>query len=182
MSNIKKRVVVALSGGVDSSVAAHLLVEKGYEVIGIFMKNWHDESVTISNECPWLEDSYDAMIVAEKLSIPFQTIDLSKDYQKKIVDYMFNEYKNGNTPNPDVLCNREIKFDVFLKIAINLGADYIATGHYCRVKEINKNKNTVYQLLAGKDQNKDQSYFLCQLSQEQLSKTLFPIGELDKVK
>ena len=180
MSNIKKRVVVALSGGVDSSVAAHLLVEKGYEVIGIFMKNWHDESVTISNECPWLEDSYDAMIVAEKLSIPFQTIDLSKDYQKKIVDYMFNEYKNGNTPNPDVLCNREIKFDVFLKIAINLGADYIATGHYCRVKEINKNKNTVYQLLAGKDQNKDQSYFLCQLSQEQLSKTLFPIGELDK--
>tara|TARA_B110000914_G_scaffold35008_1_gene27930 strand:- start:1322 stop:2521 length:1200 start_codon:yes stop_codon:yes gene_type:complete len=180
MSNIKKRVVVALSGGVDSSVAAHLLVEKGYEVIGIFMKNWHDESVTISNECPWLEDSYDAMIVSEKLSIPFQTIDLSKDYQKKIVDYMFNEYKNGNTPNPDVLCNREIKFDVFLKIAINLGADYIATGHYCRVKEINKNKNTVYQLLAGKDQNKDQSYFLCQLSQEQLSKTMFPIGELKK--
>lgn len=180
MPNSKTRVVVALSGGVDSSVAAHLLVEKGYEVIGIFMKNWHDDSVTISNECPWLEDSYDAMIVAEKLSIPFQTIDLSKDYQKKIVDYMFNEYKNGNTPNPDVLCNREIKFDVFLKIAINLGADYIATGHYCRVKEINKNKNTVYQLLAGKDQNKDQSYFLCQLSQEQLSKTLFPIGELDK--
>lgn len=180
MSNIKKRVVVALSGGVDSSVAAHLLVKKGYEVIGIFMKNWHDESVTISNECPWVEDSYDAMIVADKLSIPFQTIDLSKDYQKKIVDYMFSEYKNGNTPNPDVLCNREIKFDIFLKIAMNLGADFIATGHYCRVKEINKNKNTVYQLLAGKDQNKDQSYFLCQLSQEQLSKTLFPIGELDK--
>jgi tRNA-specific 2-thiouridylase len=180
MPNIKKRVVVALSGGVDSSVAAHLLVKKGYEVIGIFMKNWHDESVTISNECPWVEDSYDAMIVAEKLSIPFQTIDLSKDYQKKIVDYMFNEYKNGSTPNPDVLCNREIKFDVFLKIAMNLGADFIATGHYCRVKEINKNKNTVYQLLSGKDQNKDQSYFLCQLSQEQLSKTLFPIGEMDK--
>ena len=180
MSNIKKRVVVALSGGVDSSVAAHLLVKKGYEVIGIFMKNWHDESVTISNECPWVEDSYDAMIVADKLSIPFQTIDLSNDYQKKIVDYMFSEYKNGNTPNPDVLCNREIKFDIFLKIALNLGADFIATGHYCRIKEINKNKNTVYQLLAGKDQNKDQSYFLCQLSQEQLSKTLFPIGELDK--
>ena len=180
MSNIKKRVVVALSGGVDSSVAAHLLVKKGYEVIGIFMKNWHDESVTISNECPWVEDSYDAMIVADKLSIPFQTIDLSKDYQKKIVDYMFSEYKNGNTPNPDVLCNREIKFDIFLKIAMNLGADFIATGHYCRVKEINKNKNTVYQLLSGKDQNKDQSYFLCQLSQEQLSKTLFPIGEMDK--
>jgi len=180
MPNIKKRVVVALSGGVDSSVAAHLLVKKGYEVIGIFMKNWHDESVTISNECPWVEDSYDAMIVAEKLSIPFQTIDLSIDYQKKIVDYMFNEYKNGSTPNPDVLCNREIKFDVFLKIAMNLGADFIATGHYCRVKEINKNKNTVYQLLSGKDQNKDQSYFLCQLSQEQLSKTLFPIGEMDK--
>jgi tRNA-specific 2-thiouridylase len=180
MPNIKKRVVVALSGGVDSSVAAHLLVKQGYEVIGIFMKNWHDESVTISNECPWVEDSYDAMIVSEKLSIPFQTIDLSKDYQKKIVDYMFNEYKNGSTPNPDVLCNREIKFDVFLKIAMNLEADFIATGHYCRVKEINKNKNTVYQLLSGKDQNKDQSYFLCQLSQEQLSKTLFPIGEMDK--
>ena len=180
MSNKNTRVVVALSGGVDSSVAAYLLTQQGYDVIGIFMKNWHDETVTISNECPWVEDSYDAMIVAEKLSIPFQTIDLSKEYQERIIDYMFSEYKIGNTPNPDVLCNREIKFDVFLKIAINLGADYIATGHYCRVKEINKNKNTVYQLLAGKDQNKDQSYFLCQLSQEQLSKTLFPIGELDK--
>ena len=177
MPKIKKRVVVALSGGVDSSVAAHLLVKQGYEVIGIFMKNWHDESVTISNECPWVEDSYDAMIVSEKLSIPFQTIDLSKDYQKKIVDYMFNVYKNGSTPNPDVLCNREIKFDVFLKIAMNLGADYIATGHYCRVV---KNENGVYRLLTGKDLNKDQSYFLCQLSQEQLSKTLFPIGEMNK--
>ena len=179
MPNSKTRVVVALSGGVDSSVAAHLLVEKGYEVIGIFMKNWHDDSVTISNECPWVEDSYDAMIVADKLSIPFQTIDLSSDYQKKIVDYMFKEYKNGNTPNPDVLCNREIKFDIFLKIAMKLGADYIATGHYCRVKKNNDNK-VFYQLLVGKDQNKDQSYFLCQLSQEQLSKTMFPIGELKK--
>ena len=179
MSNKNTRVVVALSGGVDSSVAAYLLVKQGYDVVGIFMKNWHDDTVTISNECPWVEDSYDAMIVSEKLSIPFQTIDLSKA-QKKIVDYMFNEYKNGRTPNPDVLCNREIKFDVFLEIAKNLGADFIATGHYCRVKEINKNKNTVKKLLSGKDQRKDQSYFLCQLSQEQLSKTLFPIGELTK--
>ena len=114
----KTRVVVALSGGVDSSVAAYLLSKKGYDVIGVFMKNWHDESVTISKECPWLEDSYDAMIISEKLSIPFQTVDLSIDYQKKIVDYMFNEYEKGNTPNPDVLCNREIKFDIFLKIAM----------------------------------------------------------------
>tara|TARA_B100001063_G_scaffold232410_1_gene247489 strand:- start:2 stop:1090 length:1089 start_codon:yes stop_codon:yes gene_type:complete len=144
------------------------------------MKNWHDESVTISKECPWLEDSYDAMIVSEKLSIPFQTVDLSIDYQKKIVDYMFNEYEKGNTPNPDVLCNREIKFDIFLKIAMKLGADFIATGHYCRVKKITKNNEDVFRLLEGKDKEKDQSYFLCQLSQNQLSKTLFPLGELTK--
>lgn len=168
--------VVALSGGVDSSVAAHLLVKQGYDVVGIFMKNWHDETVTISNECPWVEDSYDAMIVAEKLSIPFQTIDLSKQYQERIIDYMFNEYKIGNTPNPDVLCNREIKFDVFLEIAKNLGADYVATGHYCRVVS----ENNHFSLLAGKDLNKDQSYFLCQLSQKQLSKVMFPIGDLYK--
>ena len=176
MSNKNTRVVVALSGGVDSSVAAHLLVKQGYDVIGIFMKNWHDETVTISNECPWVEDSYDAMIVAEKLSIPFQTIDLSKQYQERIIDYMFNEYKIGNTPNPDVLCNREIKFDVFLEIAKNLGADYVATGHYCRVVS----ENNHFSLLAGKDLNKDQSYFLCQLSQKQLSKVMFPIGDLYK--
>ena len=176
MSNKNTRVVVALSGGVDSSVAACLLVKQGYDVVGIFMKNWHDDTVTISNECPWVEDSYDAMIVAEKLSIPFQTIDLSKEYQERIIDYMFNEYKIGNTPNPDVLCNREIKFDVFLEIAKNLGADYVATGHYCRVVS----ENNQFKLLSGKDLNKDQSYFLCQLSQKQLSKVMFPVGELDK--
>ena len=176
MSNKNTRVVVALSGGVDSSVAACLLVKQGYDVVGIFMKNWHDDTVTISNECPWVEDSYDAMIVAEKLSIPFQTIDLSKEYQERIIDYMFNEYKIGNTPNPDVLCNREIKFDVFLEIAKNLGADYVATGHYCRVVS----ENNQFKLLSGKDLNKDQSYFLCQLSQKQLSKLMFPVGELDK--
>ncbi|AXT19495.1 tRNA 2-thiouridine(34) synthase MnmA [Flavobacteriaceae bacterium AU392] len=175
-----KRVIVGLSGGVDSSVAAYLLKKQGYEVIGLFMKNWHDDSVTISNECPWLDDSNDAMLVAEKLGIPFQTVDLSEQYKERIVDYMFKEYEMGRTPNPDVLCNREIKFDVFMKIALELGADYVATGHYCRKGEITKDGNTVYQLLAGKDANKDQSYFLCQLSQEQLSKTLFPIGELLK--
>lgn len=175
-----KRVVVGLSGGVDSSVAAYLLQEQGYEVIGLFMKNWHDDSVTISNECPWLEDSNDALLVAEKLGIPFQTVDLSEQYKEKIVDYMFNEYEKGRTPNPDVLCNREIKFDVFMKIALSLGADFVATGHYCRKAEIEKDNKTIYQLLAGKDDNKDQSYFLCQLSQNQLEKALFPIGELTK--
>ncbi len=175
-----KRVVVGLSGGVDSSVAAYLLQQQGYEVIGLFMKNWHDDSVTISNECPWLEDSNDALLVAEKLGIPFQTVDLSEEYKEKIVDYMFNEYEKGRTPNPDVLCNREIKFDVFMKIALSLGADYVATGHYCQKSEIEVNGETVYQLKAGADTNKDQSYFLCQLSQEQLSKSLFPIGELTK--
>jgi len=131
----KKRVVVGLSGGVDSSIAAYLLTQQDYEVIGLFMKNWHDESVTLSNECPWLEDSNDAMLVAEKLGIPFQTIDLSAEYKERIVDYMFDQYAAGRTPNPDILCNREIKFDVFLKIALSLGADYVATGHYCQ-KEI----------------------------------------------
>ena len=175
-----KRVVVGLSGGVDSSVAAYILKEQGYDVIGLFMKNWHDDSVTISNECPWLEDSNDALLVAEKLGIPFQTVDLSEQYKEKIVDYMFNEYEKGRTPNPDVLCNREIKFDVFMKIALSLGADYVATGHYCRKGEIEVDGKPVFQLLAGKDDNKDQSYFLCQLSQNQLSKALFPIGELTK--
>ena len=175
-----KRVVVGLSGGVDSSVAAYLLQQQGYEVIGLFMKYWHDDSVTISNECPWLEDSNDALLVAEILGIPFQTVDLSEEYKEKIVDYMFNEYEKGRTPNPDVLCNREIKFDVFMKIALSLGADFVATGHYCRKGEIEVKGEKVYQLLAGADNNKDQSYFLCQLSQEQLAKSLFPIGELTK--
>lgn len=175
-----KRVIVGLSGGVDSSVTAHLLKEQGYEVIGLFMKNWHDDSVTISNECPWLEDSNDALIVAEKLGIPFQVVDLSEQYKERIVDYMFDEYEKGRTPNPDVLCNREIKFDVFMDIALGLGADFVATGHYCRKEEEIIDGKPVYKLLAGKDINKDQSYFLCQLSQEQLSKALFPIGELTK--
>lgn len=175
-----KRVVVGMSGGVDSSVAAYLLQKQGYEVIGMFMKNWHDDSVTISKECPWLEDSNDAMIVAQDLGIPFQAIDLSKEYKERIVDYMFDEYSKGRTPNPDVLCNREIKFDIFLKAAMRLKADYIATGHYCRKGEVQVDGETQYQLLAGKDDNKDQSYFLCQLTQDQLSKALFPIGELTK--
>ena len=178
---MKHKVVVGLSGGVDSSVAAYLLKDQGYDVIGLFMKNWHDDSVTISEECPWLEDSNDALIVAEKLGIPFQTVDLSKEYKERIVDYMFNEYEMGRTPNPDVLCNREIKFDVFMKIALQLGADFVATGHYCRKGTIKNNDGSkTYRLLAGKDGKKDQSYFLCQLSQEQLAKTLFPIGELTK--
>ncbi|CAN5341148.1 tRNA 2-thiouridine(34) synthase MnmA [soil metagenome] len=175
-----KKVVVGLSGGVDSSVAAYLLQQQGYEVIGLFMKNWHDDSVTISQDCPWLEDSNDAIMVADKLGIPFQTIDLSREYKERIVDYMFREYEMGRTPNPDVLCNREIKFDVFMKIALSLGADYVATGHYCRREKIEINGETHYRLLAGKDDNKDQSYFLCQLTQEQLAKSLFPIGELQK--
>jgi len=175
-----KRVVVGLSGGVDSSVTAYLLKEQGYEVIGLFMKNWHDDSVTISNDCPWLEDSNDAMLVAEKLDIPFQVVDLSEQYKERIVNYMFKEYELGRTPNPDVLCNREIKFDVFMDIALQLGADYVATGHYCRRTSTEVNGEEVFQLKAGVDPNKDQSYFLCQLSQEQLSKSLFPIGELTK--
>lgn len=174
------RVIVGLSGGVDSSVAAYLLLQQGYEVIGLFMKNWHDTSVTISNECPWLEDSNDAMLVAQKLGIPFQVVDLSEPYKQKVVDYMFAEYQAGRTPNPDVLCNREIKFDVFMEIALQLGADFVATGHYARREEIDSNGKKIFRLLKGKDNNKDQSYFLCQLSQEQLAKSLFPIGDLQK--
>lgn len=172
-----KRVVVGLSGGVDSSVAAYLLKEQGYDVIGLFMKNWHDESVTLSDECPWIDDSNDALLVANKLGIPFQVIDLSEEYKDRIVNYMFNEYAAGRTPNPDVLCNREIKFDVFLERSIELGADFVATGHYCRRKE---NDDGTVSLLAGVDKDKDQSYFLCQLNQEQLKKALFPIGDLQK--
>ena len=176
----KTKVVIALSGGVDSSVAAYLLKDQGYDLIGLFMKNWHDESVTISDECPWLEDSNDAMLVAEKLNIPFQVVDLSKDYKQKIIDYMFDEYSKGNTPNPDILCNREIKFDVFMDIALSLGADYVATGHYSRIKKNNNENSIKYELHSGLDKTKDQSYFLCQLNQNQLSKILFPIGDLTK--
>ena len=175
----KNKVVIALSGGVDSSVAAYLLKQQGYELIGLFMKNWHDENVTISDECPWLDDSNDAMLVAEKLKIPFQTVDLSKDYKEKIIDYMFDEYSKGNTPNPDILCNREIKFDVFMNIAVSLGADYVATGHYSNIKKVNSD-NTNYELHSGLDQTKDQSYFLCQLNKKHLSKIMFPLGNLKK--
>ena len=181
-----KRVVVGLSGGVDSSVAAYLLLQEGYEVIGMFMRNWHDESVTLSDDCPWIDDSNDALIIAQQLGIPFQVIDLSEEYKSRIVDYMFSEYESGRTPNPDVLCNREIKFDVFLKAAMDLGADYVATGHYCRKDIVKINGSSTYQLKAGIDKNKDQSYFLCQLNQEQLSKlqntVTAEITGLEKVK
>ena len=178
---MKKRVIVGLSGGVDSSVAAYLLLQQGYDVIGLFMKNWHDGSVTIEGECPWIDDSNDALLVAQKLGIPFQTLDLSDEYKTRIVDYMFTEYEKGRTPNPDVLCNREIKFDIFLNHAMKLGADFVATGHYCRKSESDgESEKKNFHLLAGKDNNKDQSYFLCQLNQEQLAKALFPIGDLQK--
>jgi tRNA-specific 2-thiouridylase len=175
------RIVVGLSGGVDSSVAAKQLVEQGHDVIGLFMRNWHDESVTISDDCPWIDDSNDAMLVAEHLGIPFQVIDFSKEYHERIVDYMFSEYEQGRTPNPDVLCNREIKFDLFLEAAKKLGAEAVATGHYCR-KGSNTlpNGSTEHLLIAGADSNKDQSYFLCQLTQEQLKHAVFPIGEMLK--
>lgn len=172
--------VIGLSGGVDSSVAAHLLLEQGYEVIAIFMRNWVDDEVIVSEECPWIEDSNDALLVAEKLGIPFHVIDFSEEYKERIVNYMFKEYEAGRTPNPDVLCNREVKFDLFLKKAMQLGADYVATGHYCqKTTEIIDGKE-VHHLIAGHDKNKDQSYFLCQISQDQLAKALFPIGHLEK--
>lgn len=174
------RVVVGLSGGVDSSVTALLLQQQGHEVIGLFMRNWNDASVTLEDECPWIDDSRDAMMIAEQLGIPFQVLDLSADYKQRIVDYMFREYAEGRTPNPDVLCNREIKFDIFLKNALKLGADFVATGHYVQKEEVEVNGSTVYRLLSGADPNKDQSYFLCQLTQEQLSRALFPIGGLLK--
>ena len=175
------KIVVGLSGGVDSSVAAYLLQKQGHEVIALFMRNWNDASVTLEDECPWIEDSNDALMVAQKLGIPFQVIDMSDLYKEKIVDYMFAEYEKGRTPNPDVLCNREVKFDVFLKTALSLGSDKVATGHYARVNStFDENGKETFHLLAGKDNNKDQSYFLCQLNQEQLSKSLFPIGELTK--
>lgn len=175
------KIVVGLSGGVDSSVAAYLLQQQGHEVIALFMRNWNDASVTLEDECPWIEDSNDALMVAQKLGIPFQVIDMSELYKERIVDYMFNEYAKGRTPNPDVLCNREVKFDVFMKTAMSLGADKVATGHYARVDSTkDDNGKEIFHLLAGKDNNKDQSYFLCQLNQDQLSKALFPIGELTK--
>jgi tRNA-specific 2-thiouridylase len=175
-----KRVVVGLSGGVDSSVAAWLLKAQGYEVIALFMRNWVDESVTIHDECPWIQDSTDAMMVAAQLDIPFQIVDFSGPYRKRIVDYMFAEYEAGRTPNPDVLCNREIKFDAFLETALSIGADFVATGHYCQKLTETIDGQETHRLIAGADPGKDQTYFLCQLNQQQLAKALFPIGHLQK--
>lgn len=174
------RIVIGLSGGVDSSVAAHLLKEQRHDIVGLFMKNWHDTTGVLKGDCPWDEDVLFAEMVAKKLNIPFHTVDLSKEYRKRVVDYMFAEYEKGRTPNPDVLCNREIKFDLFIREAITLGAEFVATGHYCRKEEIEINGKKVYRLLAGVDKNKDQSYFLCQVSQYQLEKALFPLGTMIK--
>ena len=176
-----KKIAVGLSGGVDSSVAALLLARAGYDVFALFMQNWHDVTGTLHGECEWEEDRKVAEMVARKIGIPFEFIDLSDTYRHRVVDYMFSEYSKGRTPNPDVLCNSEIKFDAFLKAARDLGADYVATGHYCR-KDVTAGPDgqPVYRILAGADGNKDQSYFLCQLTQEQLSAALFPIGDIVK--
>ena len=175
------RVVIGLSGGVDSSVAAYLLKQQGHEVIGLFMVNWHDTTGTLEGDCPWHDDRVFAELVAKKLDIPLHVVDLSADYRARVVDYMFAEYERGRTPNPDVLCNREIKFDVFLHEALKLGAEFVATGHYCRkTVTVDSAGHAVYHLLAGSDPNKDQSYFLCQLSQEQLRYAMFPVGDLLK--
>lgn len=177
----KVKIAVGLSGGVDSSVAALLLKRAGYDVIALFMQNWHDTTGTLHGDCEWEEDKVVAEMVAKKLDIPFHFVDLSDVYRRRVVDYMFSEYEKGRTPNPDVLCNREIKFDAFLKCALELGADYVATGHYCKKEEfVNAEGEKIYRILAGDDKNKDQSYFLCQLSQEQLSRALFPIGDISK--
>ena len=175
-----KKVVIGLSGGVDSSVAAYMLKKQGYELIALFMKNWHDTTGVLTGDCPWDEDVLFAEMVAKKLKIPFHTVDLSVAYRERVVDYMFREYEKGRTPNPDVLCNREVKFDLFVKEAKKLGAEKVATGHYSRIKELNLEGEIIYRLLAGKDSNKDQSYFLCQLSQQQLAISIFPLGEIDK--
>ena len=179
--NQKTKVCIGLSGGVDSSVAALLLKQQGYDVFALFMQNWHDASTTLHGDCEWEEDRFVAEMVARKIGIPFYFVDLSKEYRQRVVDYMFDEYEKGRTPNPDVLCNREIKFDAFLKCAEKLGADYVATGHYCRKETLQgPDGKDIHRILAGSDPNKDQSYFLCQLSQEQLAKAMFPIGDIIK--
>jgi len=177
---VKKKVIIGLSGGVDSSVAAWVLKEKGYDVTGLFMKNWHDTTGLLQSDCHWEDDLMFAEMVAKKLRIPFHQVDLSGPYRQRVVDYMFTEYEKGRTPNPDILCNREIKFDSFADEAYKLGGDFVATGHYCRKDEFQQGENSIYRLLSGKDRNKDQSYFLCQVSQKQLSTALFPIGEMEK--
>ena len=178
--NGKIKVCVGLSGGVDSSVAALLLKQQGYDVFALFMQNWHDASTTLHGDCEWEEDRFVAEMVARKIGIPFYFVDLSKEYRQRVVDYMFAEYEKGRTPNPDVLCNREIKFDAFLKCAEKLGADFVATGHYCRKETVAGPEGPIHRILAGTDPNKDQSYFLCQLTQAQLSKAMFPIGDIIK--
>ncbi|BDT61479.1 MAG: tRNA-specific 2-thiouridylase MnmA [Flavobacteriales endosymbiont of Rhyzopertha dominica] len=170
-----KKVAIALSGGVDSSVSAYLLKKKGYNVIGIYMYNWS------KNNCIW-EDIRDAILITNKLKIPFYILDFRKQYKKEVIKYMFNGYKKGITPNPDIICNKKIKFGLFLKSALKLNVDYIATGHYVRKKKIYKNNKIIYSLLTGKDSKKDQSYFLCRINQLQLSKSLFPLGNLTKNK
>jgi len=180
LCRMKKRVVIGLSGGVDSSVAAWVLKEQGFDVEGLFMRNWHDTTGLLQSDCHWEDDLMFAEMVAKKLEIPFHFVDLSDPYRKRVIDYMFSEYEKGRTPNPDILCNREIKFDSFAKEARKLGADFVATGHYCVKDEISVNNTLIYRLLAGKDENKDQSYFLCQLNQEQLAYALFPIGNITK--
>ena len=175
------RIAVGLSGGVDSSVAALLLKEAGHDVFAVFMQNWNDATGTLHGDCEWEEERSVAEMVARKIGIPFHFVDLSAEYRKRVVDYMFDSYERGFTPNPDVLCNREIKFDSFLKHALSLGAEYVATGHYCRKDEVpGPDGKPSYRLLAGLDKNKDQSYFLCQLTQEQLKYALFPIGDITK--
>jgi len=177
---VRKKVIVGLSGGVDSSVAAWLMKEQGHEVEGLFMRNWNDTTGLLQSDCHWEDDLMFAEMVARKIGIPFHFVDLSEPYRKRIIDYMFKEYEKGRTPNPDILCNREIKFDSFAEEAHKLGGDFVATGHYCRKEELNRQGKRIFRLLAGIDENKDQSYFLCQLSQHQLSQALFPIGSLTK--
>lgn len=177
---MKQRVVVGISGGVDSGVAAWLLKQQGYDVTALFMRNWHDTTGLISAECSYEDDVLFAGMVAKKIGIPFHQVDLSEQYRSRVVDYLFREYEAGRTPNPDVLCNREIKFDAFVEEALKLGAEKVATGHYSRVDSIDSSNGTVYRLMGGLDKNKDQSYFLCQLNQKQLSYAMFPLGEMTK--